>query len=281
MADRVALVTGTSSGFGLLASVDLARAGFRVVATMRNLTKQPTLLGEARKAGVDLDVQRLDVTDEASVAAAAEHVLGRYGRIDVLVNNAGYGLAGPVEDMTLDHLRAQLETNVIGVVAVTKAFLPTMRAQRSGRVINVSSMGGRTTFPLFAPYHASKWALEGLSEAWSYELEPFGIDVVLVEPGAHATEFDAGSLAKVVAPESPYLPIVRTMESRQARFRHLMPSARNVSRVIVKAATARRPRFRYPVGVDAHTILPLRALTPWRMHRWITSKMIGVPARMK
>jgi len=278
--ERVALVTGTSSGFGRHASVDLARAGFRVVATMRNLAKQQPLLDDAARHGVELDVTRLDVTEAASIAAATRHVEERYGRLDVLVNNAGYGLIGAVEDTPADALRAQLETNVVGLVEVTRSFLPMMRARRTGRIINVSSMGGRTTFPGFAPYHASKFAVEGLTEAMEFELAPFGIQVVLVEPGAFGTEFDRGSMVRMARDGSPYRPILDNMDARMSRFRFLAQDPRAVSRVIVKAASARRPRLRYPVGIDARFILLARPFTPWRIWHWLNARMVGVPFRL-
>ncbi len=276
----VALVTGTSSGFGLRASVDLALAGFRVVATMRNLEKRQPLVDAAMRAGVELDLVRLDVTDGESIAAAERHVAERYGRIDVLVNNAGYGLIGAVEDVSAQVFRAQLETNVVGLAEVTRAFLPRMRAQRSGRIINVSSMGGRTTFPIFAPYHASKYAVEGLTEAMQYELAPFGIHVVLIEPGAFATEFDRGSMVRVTSPSSPYRRILESLNSRMATFRFLAQDPRWVSRAIVRAASAKRPRLRYPVGIDALFMIAMRPIVPWRIRHWLHARAIGVPFRL-
>ncbi len=274
---RVALVTGTSSGIGLDTAIELARAGFTVVATMRNLAKREPLEAAAREAGVALDVHPLDVTDAASIARAADHVRARHGRIDVLVNNAGYGLAGAMEDVTAEQLRAQLETNLVGVVETTKAFLPMMRAQRSGRIFNVSSMGGRTSFPVFGAYHASKFGLEGLTEAWHYELAPFGIHMSLIEPGGHRTEFDKGSLVRATPESSPYRSIVEALEARQARFGHLMPAATQVSRVIRRAATSSRPRLRYRVGVDANAVLGLSAVLPGRLFRWTIARSLGVP----
>lgn len=276
----MALVTGTSSGFGLLASVELARAGFTVIATMRNLGKRQALLDAASQAGVAVDVQPLDVTDAATIAASVAYVREHHGRIDVLVNNAGYGLIGPVEDMTATQFRAQLETNVVGLAEVTRAFLPMMRAQRSGRIINISSMGGRTTFPVFAPYHASKFAVEGLTEAMQYELKPFGIDVVLVEPGAFGTDFDGGSMVRALAPASPYTPILANMDARMKTFRFLAQNPKRVGRAIARAATARRPRLRYTVGIDATVFLAIRPFVPWRVRHWINARMIGIPFRL-
>ncbi len=276
-AARVALVTGTSSGIGLETAIELARAGFTVVATMRNLSKRAALDGAARAAQVALDVQSLDVTDAASITACAAYVTERHGRLDVLVNNAGYGLAGALEDVSAAQLRAQLETNLVGVVEVTKAFLPMMRRQRSGRIINVSSAGGRISFPLFGAYHASKFGLEGLTEAWHYELAPFGISTSLVEPGAHRTEFDKGSLVRATPEASAYRDIVSAIEARQARFGHLMPAAGQVSRTIRRAATTARPRLRYRVGLDAKAMLSLRSLLPNRVFRWTIARSLGVP----
>ena len=220
------------------------------------------------------------MTEAESIEACRAAVDERYGRLDVLVNNAGYGLAGAVEDLEADQLRAQLETNLVGAFAVTRAFLPLMRARRSGRIIMISSAGGRTTFPLFGAYHASKFGLEGLSESWSYELAPFGISMSIVEPGAHKTEFDQGSLVKIAPEGSPYREVVTALEHRQEKLGGLMPAADRVSRAIVRAATARRPRLRYTVGPDAAAVLGLRAWLPGRLFRWMVARSLGVPRRL-
>lgn len=188
--DRVAVVTGSSSGIGYEAALELARSGFQVYATMRNPRKAGPIQDIAYKEKLALKVAELDVDSDGSVQRAAGSILGETGgRVDVLVNNAGYGLAGAVEDLSMDELKAQFETNFFGLVRVTQAVLPAMRKQKSGIIINVSSIAGRVAFPLSPAYSATKFAVEGLSEAMSHELAPFGIRVALVEQGMIRTNF--------------------------------------------------------------------------------------------
>ncbi len=184
----VAVITGTSSGFGLLAAIELARRGLRVFASMRDLGKSATLDAAAREAGVGLEKIALDVTSESSIAAAVREVHDRAGRLDVLVNNAGFGMGGAFEDLSMAELREQFETNFFGTCAVTKAVLPGMRERKSGRVVNVSSISGLVGAPGTSAYCASKFALEGWSESLRHELRPFGVRIVLVEPGTYRTE---------------------------------------------------------------------------------------------
>lgn len=280
MSERVALVTGCSTGIGLLAAVELARAGFRAVATMRNLGSKDALLAKAKEAGVDLDLQRLDVTEAASIAAAREHVEKEYGRLDVLVNNAGYGAVGPMEEVSAETLRAQLETNVVGVSETTRAFLPLMRRQRSGRIVNVSSVAGRTTIPLMAPYHCSKWALEGLSEAWSYELRPFGVYISLVEPGTFKTDFGYRSMVRSEDPSGPYAELIAKMRANRETVHKFSADPIRVARVIVKAATAARPRLRYVVGVDGKLGAYSRALLPSEFFVRMTAAALRIPRKL-
>jgi NAD(P)-dependent dehydrogenase (short-subunit alcohol dehydrogenase family) len=196
MNQRTALVTGANSGFGRLTAEAFAAAGWRVYATMRNTTsKNAQAAGDLRKAGIS--VVELDVTDDASVDAAAKAVLAEAGTLDVLVNNAGTGHFGVTEAFTPSSVEAQLATNVVGPLRVNRAFLPSMRAKGSGLVIFVSSIVGRVAIPFSGVYTASKWALEALAEVSSYELAPFGIDVAIVEPGAYPTDI----FSKVFGPD--------------------------------------------------------------------------------
>src|SRR5215203_1615038 len=179
----VAVVTGSSSGIGLAASLALAKNGYVTYATMRNLAKQDSIQSVAEKEHLPVRTVQLDVTDENSVKNAIQSILSESGRIDLLVNNAGYGLTGALEDIRIDEIRALYETNLFGVIRVTQAILPTMRKQGSGRIINISSGAGRIGYPGGSAYVSSKFALEGLSESMAYEIEQFGIRTVLVEPG--------------------------------------------------------------------------------------------------
>src|SRR6202795_3095978 len=184
MPDKIALITGSSSGFGLLTSIELAKAGFRVVSTMRDLNRRDRLDQAATAAGVAglLDVRALDVTDFDTLPPFVDAVVRDYGRLDVLVNNAGFAVAGFAEDIKLEEIRMQFETNFFGHVAMTKAAIPVMRKQGSGHIIMIASIAGRAASPVTSSYAASKFALEGWSEALRIELRSLGIRVVLVEP---------------------------------------------------------------------------------------------------
>lgn len=190
MANKIAVITGTSSGFGLFTAVELARQGFEVVATMRDLGRRSYLEEAAARAGVGakMDVRKLDVTEFDRIPILVAEVLGDYKRIDVLVNNAGFAMAGFAEDLELEEIRLQFETNFFGAVAMTKAVLPAMRAQESGHIIMLSSVGGQHGSPVISSYSASKHALEGWSESLRLEVGSLGIKVVLIEPGAFQTD---------------------------------------------------------------------------------------------
>jgi NAD(P)-dependent dehydrogenase (short-subunit alcohol dehydrogenase family) len=190
MPEKVALVTGASSGFGLLTSIELAKAGFRVVATMRDVGRRERLDQAVATSGVSarIDVRALDVTRFETIQSFVETVVGDYGRLDVLVNNAGFAVAGFAEDIKLDELRRQFETNFFGAVAMTKAALPTMRRQHSGHIIQISSIAGLHGSVTVSSYAASKHALEGWSESLRLEVNALGIKAVLVEPGAFQTD---------------------------------------------------------------------------------------------
>jgi NAD(P)-dependent dehydrogenase (short-subunit alcohol dehydrogenase family) len=202
-ASKAVLITGCSSGIGHATALRLARSGWTVYATAR----RPETLSELAAAGAH--TLALDVTDEASMRAAVDAVCDAEGAVDVLVNNAGYSQSGPVETVPMDAVRRQFETNVFGVVALTQMVLPAMRAQRYGKIVNVGSMGGRLTFPGGGFYHATKHALEALSDALRFEVQGFGIDVVLVEPGLIVTDFGDVATASIAAAdgdggEDPY-----------------------------------------------------------------------------
>ena len=185
---KVAIITGSSTGIGYETSIALARDGFLTYATMRNLNKAEDIKSIATKENLPLWVKQLDVTDDASVKNAVEAISSETGgRIDVLVNNAGYGLNGALEDLSMDEIKSQYETNFFGLIRVTQAVLPTMRRRKSWTIVNISSGAGRFGFPGGSAYVSTKFAVEGLSESISYELEPFRIKVVIVEPGAIRT----------------------------------------------------------------------------------------------
>jgi NAD(P)-dependent dehydrogenase (short-subunit alcohol dehydrogenase family) len=264
----VALVTGSSSGFGLLTCVELARRGMRVFASMRDLGRAERLDQALAAAGVSARKLALDVTDAGAVARAVADVEAAAGRVDVLVNNAGYGLTGFVEDLDLDEVRAQLETNFFGALAVLKAVLPGMRSRGWGRIINVSSVNGRSGYPGFGAYCASKFALEGLAESLRHEVAPHGVYVVLIEPGPFPTDiFDrnraVGRRALAPGPNHDAIKRLEALVDDAVARSTADPAA--VARVIGRAAAARRPRLRYVVGADARLGLALQRLLPARL----------------
>jgi len=257
---KVAIVTGSSSGIGYETALILARNGFRTFASMRNLEKGKTISDIAAKEELELHTVKLDVTDERSVTDAIKTIKADAGRIDVLVNNAGYGLAGSLEDLSMSEIKAQFETNVFGLIRVTQAVLPTMREQKSGIIVNISSIGGKVAIPLQSPYHSTKFAVEGLSESIAYDLEPFGIKVVIIEPGAIKTNFETGMVVAQNAqnPKSPYYNTMQKLQSSiNSHFKNGTTPAK-VAEVILNAITTPNPNLRYTVGEDAAMIAQKR-----------------------
>lgn len=248
------LITGASSGIGRATARYFHQAGWNVVATMRDPGGSHGLVSDD-----SLRVERLDVQDEASITAAVEATLSRFGRIDVLLNNAGYGAYGPLESTSLDAARRQLDVNVLGTLAMTKAVLPHFRANRSGTIVNVSSMGGKVTFPLGTLYHGSKFAVEGLSEALHYEVAPLGISVKIIEPGSVATDFAGRSFD--FSNEPPILDYQPVVESFYGVLTPMLADASApevVAEAIYAAATDGSDRLRYVVGPDAEQLLTAR-----------------------
>ena len=249
---KVAVVTGSSSGIGFESSLLLARNGFLTYATMRNLNKSESIESIATKENLPIHIKQLDVTDDTSVKNAIEAISSETGRIDILVNNAGYGLNGAFEDLAMDEIKAQYETNVFGLIRTTQAVLPIMRRQKSGTIINISSGAGRFGFPGSSAYVSTKFAVEGLSESMSYELEPFGIRVVLVEPGVIKTNFVDGMVIakKSQDPKSPYSQIIQKMATG---FEEMMKNGSSpglVAKVVLNAPTNENPSLRYLAGND-------------------------------
>jgi short-subunit dehydrogenase len=187
---KVAVVTGSSTGIGFETSLLLARNGFYTYATMRNLDKSKAITNLKQKEKLSLEILQLDVTADESVKEAINKITNEQERIDVLVNNAGYALVGAFEELSIEEFKEQYETNVFGVIRVTQAVLPIMRNQKCGTIVNISSIAGKIGFPLTSAYVSSKFALEGLSESMAYEIEQFGIKVILIEPGVIKTNFD-------------------------------------------------------------------------------------------
>lgn len=260
MTKKVAIVTGSSSGIGLETSLMLAENGFNVYATMRDLSKSEKIRKMADNKKLPIEVGQLDVTSEQSVENAISAIVESEGQIDVLVNNAGYGLMGPAEELTIDELREQFETNLFGVLRTTKKVLPVMRKNQQGTIINMSSIVGKIGIPTMSGYVSSKFALEGLMESMRYELEPFGIKVVLIEPGVIKTNFLNSSVfaKKALKETSPYRTLIQKVgEGFSARFENgALPI--EVAKAILQAATSTKPDIRYSVGNDATSLLDAR-----------------------
>ncbi|MCL6642020.1 MAG: SDR family oxidoreductase [Candidatus Bipolaricaulota bacterium] len=274
----IALITGSSSGIGLETSVYLARRGYTVWATMRNLEKAVELRKIIESERLPIELAQLDVCNDSSVKVAITQIVQKSGRIDVLVNNAGYGLRGASEEVSLDEWKAQFETNFFGAIRVTQAVLPQMRAQRSGAIVNISSVLGRMAIPFSGPYIASKFALEGLTETLRYELAPWNIKVVLIEPGFIATNFQQNAqLAQAAqSQDSPYALFKQASGRRVQRNIYRAAPPERVAETIYRAITHPHPKLRYAVGRDARLALPLRRFLPEGLFERILKKQLGL-----
>lgn len=251
---KVAIVTGSSSGIGYATSLLLARNRFHTYATMRNIEKSADIQEIANKERLPLQVIQLDVNDDASIRNSIKRVERENERIDVLVNNAGYGLVGAFEDLSVEEIKSQFETNFFGVIRLTQQVLPIMRKQKSGTIVNVSSGAGRIGFPGMSAYVSSKFALEGLSESMSYELEPFGIKVVIIEPGVIRTKFKKNSVMSKKSLDnssiSPYSTIIQKIDSSISSIIEHATPPEDVAKAILHAITSNNPELRYLVGND-------------------------------
>ncbi len=275
---QVILVTGCSTGIGRSTAIDAAARGHRVFASARRLDD----ISDLAAKGITPLV--LDVTDPGSIGEAVREVLRSAERIDALVNNAGYGQYGAIEDVSLDEWRAQFEVNVFGAIAVLRAVLPGMRAAQSGTVVNVSSVAGRVTIPFAGAYCASKHALEAISDALRVEVSPWGIRVVLVEPGPISTRFGdrtREATARILAVTGPYARFYENAErasSKQFQMGRSGPEA--VARVIVNAIESRRPKTRYRITALAKILVPLKALASDRFLDRRLKRMLRLPKRI-
>ena len=248
--EKVALVTGSSSGIGFETALALARDGYYTFATMRDTKKASKILEIAKNENLKVEVLELDVDRQDTVNRSINKIISYKKRIDVLVNNAGYGLVGCLEDLSVIDVKSQFETNLFGVIRIIQAVLPTMRSQKSGTIINVSSVAGRIGFPVSPAYISSKFALEGLSESMRYELEPFGIKTIIIEPGVIKTNFFS-SLKKSTKPGSVYKEITEKVMKGLTMMAEMGTHPQEVARTIVKAINSENPLPRYAVGNDA------------------------------
>ncbi len=279
MPEKIALVTGASSGFGLLTSIELAKAGFRVVATMRDLGRRERLDQAVAAAGAaaKVDVRALDVTKFDTIPGFVDGVVADYGRLDVLVNNAGFAVAGFAEDIKLDELRLQFETNFFGAVAMTKAALPTMRRQRSGHIIQVSSIVGLQGAVTVSSYSASKHALEGWSESLRMEVNSLGIQVVLVEPGSFQTDiWTRGAVMGEQATKQTSPNIQRSLRMRSVVEKLPKADPIVVARLIVAIAQNPNPKLRYLAGRDAKFQLAMKRILPWKWYEKVIANFLKI-----
>ena len=250
--EKVAVVTGTSSGIGFETSLALAREGYFTYATMRDTTKSNKIKEIAQKENLKINVLELDVDDEKSVKSAIAQILDQKQRIDVLVNNAGWGLWGCVEDVSVDEFKEQFETNFFSIIRLIQEVAPTMRKQGSGTIVNVSSVVGRIGFPASPAYISSKFALEGLSESLRFEFAPFGVDVIIIEPGVIKTNFMKNmKMAKKSELDTVYKDITTKVVSGVKMMAEMGTPPKEVANTIVKAIKDKKPLPRYIVGNDA------------------------------
>ncbi len=262
---KTIFITGASSGIGRAAVELFAKKGWQVAATMRSPEKEQSLQKQD-----NVRLFRLDVTQPETIANAVENALKIFGDIDVLVNNAGYGAVGIFEKAEPAQIQKQFDTNVFGLMNVTRAFLPYFRKRKAGRIINISSVGGRITFPVYSVYHATKWAVEGFSESLQFELRPFNIDVKLVEPAAIKTDFYSRS--KDVFQKkglSDYDTYEKVTVTNTNKFGEDAPGPEVVAKTIYKAAISRCKKMRYPSSTQGKILLFIRKIIPLRWFLFI------------
>jgi NAD(P)-dependent dehydrogenase (short-subunit alcohol dehydrogenase family) len=259
---RIVVVTGSSSGIGFETSLLLAKSGFYTYATVHKLEGEGSrqIIDIAKKEKLPLEVVQLDVNSDESVTDTINSIVKKHNRIDVIVNNAGYALGGALEETSMDEIRKQFETNFFGAVRVMRAAIPFMRIQRSGKIINITSMGGRISIPLSTFYHGSKFALEGVSESLQYELEPFGIKMILIEPGAVGSNFwKSIKIANgATSPNSPYTQLADNMSKTFKKMEENAMHPSEVAKTILDVVTSDDPQLRYVIGNDATKIIEAR-----------------------
>jgi NAD(P)-dependent dehydrogenase (short-subunit alcohol dehydrogenase family) len=268
---RTVLVTGCSSGIGLATCHVLSRNNFMTYGTVRNLSKAKKIQDLINGENLSLKILRLNVNDNQSIKIAVKKILTDTGRIDVLINNAGYGMFGPVEEITTQEVKKQFETNFFGTIRLIKAIVPIMRKQGNGTIVNISSMVGRFGVPLNSAYVSSKFAVEGLSESISFELEEFGIRVIVIEPGVVKSDFFQNVKVKGMNLESPYQKLMeRRVNFLDKAMKNSLTSSYDVADTILDALNSKDPKFRYVIGNDATNSLRMRnSLSDRKFMEWI------------
>lgn len=273
MNKKVAIITGSSSGFGLLTTLELAKKDYLVIATMRNLEKQANLLSQATQLNLlhNITVQQLDITDQNSIHTF-QLFLKEINRVDLLINNAGYANGGFVEEIPVEEYRKQFETNLFGAISITQLVLPYMREQQSGKIINISSISGQVGFPGLSPYVSSKHALEGWSESLRLEVKPFGIDVVLVEPGSYNTNiWEVGKQLATNQSDttSPYKEYMDKIQKHINSGSDTFGNPIDVANKIVEIAESKRTNLRYPIGKGVKFMIFTKKILPWRLWEYL------------
>ncbi|ASZ17580.1 TPA: SDR family oxidoreductase [Bacillus paranthracis] len=273
MNKKVAIITGSSSGFGLLTTLELAKKDYLVIATMRNLEKQANLLSQATQLNLlhNITVQQLDVTDQNSIHNF-QLFLKEINKVDLLINNAGYANGGFVEEIPVEEYRKQFETNLFGAISITQLVLPYMRVQKSGKIINISSISGQVGFPGLSPYVSSKYALEGWSESLRLEVKPFGIDVALVEPGSYNTNiWEVGKQLATNQSDttSPYKEYMDKIQKHINSGSDTFGNPIDVANKIVEIAESKRTNLRYPIGKGVKFMIFAKKILPWRLWEYL------------
>jgi len=275
--EKVALVTGSSSGIGFETSLALARDGFYTFATMRDLSKGDKLMEISKKENLMIDIIELDVDKEGSIKNTVQNIMEKKQRIDLLVNNAGWGLWGSVEDVSVDEFKTQFETNFFAIIRIIQEVLPIMRKQKSGNIVNISSVAGRIGFPISPAYISSKFALEGLSESLRFELMPFGINVIIIEPGVIKTNFfEPIKLAKKAENTDVYRDITTKVVSGVKMMAQMGTEPKVVADTIIQAIKEEKPLPRYVVGNDASMFLEAKKMkTDIEFENYLKKELYG------
>ena len=273
MNKKIAIITGSSSGFGLLTTLELAKKDYLVIATMRNLEKQANLLSQATQLNLlhNITVQQLDVTDQNSIHNF-QLFLKEINKVDLLINNAGYANGGFVEEIPVEEYRKQFETNFFGAISITQLVLPYMREQKSGKIINISSISGQVGFPGLSPYVSFKYALEGWSESLRLEVKPFGIDVALVEPGSYNTNiWEVGKQLATNQSDttSPYKEYMDKIQKHINSGSDTFGNPIDVANKIVEIAESKRTNLRYPIGKGVKFMIFAKKILPWRLWEYL------------
>ncbi len=275
---KIILITGCSSGFGLLTAARLASKGHQVIATMRDIHKQGALLSEVNKREGRVTILQLDVTSKNSIQHTIAEIASKYGYLDVLVNNAGYGVGGFFEDLTEEEIRQQMETNFFGVQNVTREVIALMRQRKKGKIINISSVAGLSASPCFSAYNASKWALEGFSESLRYELKMWGIDVHLIEPGTYKTKIfyeNARYCKNFDNPDSPYYALSQHLRKKVIDYvNDCHKDPEDVAALVEKIITGKNLPFRNIPDMESQILLWVRKLLPFRLYSGMIQKAL-------